>query len=243
MATQSIRMLSIDDRTMTTDLDRAGYRKMGVHVRSASNYDEAQKLLSADPIDIIVINMDYRKVDAMQIARHVKSIAEWKEIPVVITSVQTSARVRISALEAGADLFVEQPLPRQYFIEKLKQLLEQKTRTTERVNIHGEVTWSIGDKSETCSVGDLSISGMLIATDANVADGTAVALSFELPGNRKPIEISGEVVRTLRYNKSNPDRLSGLGVRFVKFHGDSERRLEKYIAKSTDSSNKMLYYL
>jgi DNA-binding response OmpR family regulator len=243
MAGEPIKMLSIDDRTMTTDLDRAGYRKMGVSVRPASNYDEARKILASETIDIVVINMDYRKVDAIQVTKHLKSVDEWKEIPVVITSVQTSAKVRNSALDAGSDLFVEQPLPRQYFIEKLKQLLEQKTRTTERVNIHGDVVYTVDGKNDTCPIGDLSISGMLISTEAEIPSGTKVELQFELPGNKKPIQIHGEVVRTIRWNKSNPERLTGVGIRFLKFQGDSERRLEKYIAQSSDSNNRMQYYL
>lgn len=72
MAGEPIKMLSIDDRTMTTDLDRAGYRKMGVSVRPASNYEEASKILAHESIDIVVINMDYRKVDAIQVTKHLK---------------------------------------------------------------------------------------------------------------------------------------------------------------------------
>lgn len=172
MSAKNIKMLSIDDKTLTTDLDRAGYRKMGVYVRPAANYDEAQKTLRAEAIDLIVINADYKPIDANQITKHLKALDEFKAIPVVITSVQTTAKIRNGALEAGADLFVEQPLPRQYFIEKLKQLLEHKTRTTERVAVHGNVTFDIKGKVESCPIGDLSVSGMLMSTEAVIPDGT-----------------------------------------------------------------------
>lgn len=239
----SIKMLSIDDRTITTDLDRAGYRKMGVFVRPASSYEEATKLLKADSIDIIVINMDYKPVDSTQVTKHLKSIDAWKNIPIVLTSVQTSAKIRNSALDAGADLFVEQPLPRQYFIEKLKQLLEQKTRTTERVDHHGEASFIINGKKMNCPIGDLSISGILLTTDDEYDSGSEITLEFEIPGQKKPIKVDGEIVRTIKYSSKFPDRQTGIGIRFVKFHGDSEKRLEKYIAKSTHSDSKMQYYL
>lgn len=238
---QHIRMLSIDDKTLTTDLDRAGYRKMGVLVKAAATYDEAMSYLQPGSIDLIVINMDYNGIDALTVTKHLKTQRSFDEIPVVMTSVQTSARVRKSALEAGADMFVEQPLPRQYFIEKLKKLLEQKTRTDERVNFGGVVEFEIDGEKDSCEIGDLSSSGILLSSDRSIPDGTLVQVSFEIPGYKKPIQVNGEVVRTIR--SKDPERKSGIGVRFTSFQGDSEKRLEKHIAKFSDRHNEMLYYL
>ena len=243
MSSQPIRMLSVDDRTMTTDLDRAGYRKMGVYVRAAANYEEVEKLLSSEAIDIIVINNDYKRVDAIQITKHLKTTEAWKAIPIVVTSVQTAAKVRNAFLEAGADLFVEQPLPRQYFIEKLKQLLEQKTRTTERVDVQSEVTMEIDGTSVSCKVGDLSVSGILLVTSTPYPAGKKVTLHLDLPGVKKSIEVTGEVVRAIAQDKSNPNLQTGIGIRFVKFQADGEKRLERYIARTADSSARMIYYL
>lgn len=245
MAVQNtIKMISIDDKTLTTDLDRAGYRKMGVFVRPAANYEECSRLLvSNEKIDLIVINMDYKVVDAVQVTKHLKSNETFKNIPVVITSVQTAAKIRNAALQAGADLFVEQPLPRQYFVEKLKQLLEHKTRTTERVDIHGEATFRCNQIEQTCPIGDLSISGILLATNAELESGMQISVEFELPGSKKPLRIDGEVVRTIRFNEKHPKQIAGIGVRFLQFHGDAEKRLEKYIEKSAQGDEQMSYYL
>ncbi len=239
----TIKMLSIDNKTLTTDLDRAGYRKMGVYVKPAANYDEARKLLAAEKIDLIVVNMDYAAINATQIAKHLKSQEAYAAIPIVLTSVQTTAKVRNSALEAGADLFVEQPLPRQYFIEKLKQLLEHKTRTNDRVTPNTEVTFTVGDKTDKCPIGDLSNSGILLATDVELEDGMMVTLEFEIDGFKKPIRVEGEVVRTIRYSQKFPDRKGGVGIRFTTFTGDSQKRLEKYIEKYAHADSKMHYYL
>jgi CheY-like chemotaxis protein len=243
-AQNTIKMISIDDKTLTTDLDRAGYRKMGVYVRPAANYEECSRLLaSGEKIDLIVINMDYKAVDAVNVTKHLKMQEAFRSIPIVITSVQTAAKVRNAALDAGADLFVEQPLPRQYFVEKLKQLLEHKTRTTERVGLHGEAKFRYGSAEQSCPIGDLSISGILLSTDVELESGTRLSLEFELPGNKKPIRVDGEVVRTIRFNSKHPERAAGIGIRFVQFHGDSEKRLEKYIEKSAHGDAEMAYYL
>jgi len=244
MSTQEIiRMLSIDDKSITTDLDRAGYRKMGVVVKAATNYEEARRILTTEAIDLVVINLDFEGVDGIQITRHLKAQAESANLPVVLTSVRTASKLRSKALEAGADLFVEQPLPRQYFIEKLKQLLEQKTRTTDRVVGAGDARFTLEGRVHSCAIGDLSLSGILLASDLDIQDGTILSLEFDLPGHKKPINVNGEVVRTIQFNKKFPDQATGIGVRFAHFTGDSERRLERYIAKTNHSDAKLHYYL
>jgi DNA-binding response OmpR family regulator len=236
-------MLSIDDKSLTTNLDRAGYRKMGVQVSAANSLREATEILQTKEIDVVVINMDFDGIDAPAIIGHLKADERFKDMPVVTTSVRSSATVRNKALNAGADLFIEQPLPRHYFIEKIKSTLDQQTRTTERISVHGEVEllWAKGQFSS--PVGDLSSSGMLISTEEVINDGTSVELKFVLPGYKKELTVKGEVVRTIRYSNSSPLRMTGLGVRFVEFHGDSQKRLESYIEKSSDSEARMLYYL
>jgi len=238
-----IKMLSIDDRMLTTDLDRAGYRNMGIVVKLATSFHEAENSLK-DGIDIIVINMDYQKIDALSVCRHFKEMEISAEIPVVITSVQTSASARKSALDAGSDLFVEQPVPRQYFVEKLKKLLEQKTRGEDRIDVKESVHLTYGTKSYHFPIGDISSSGMLVATEMDIPDGEAVEVSFLLPGYRKPIKAKCRVVRKITAEEGNlAKKISGLGIRFEKFSGDSQKRLDRYVAKTSDKEGKMIYYL
>lgn len=237
-----ITMLSMDEKTITSDLDRAGYRKMGVTVKPAKTWAEAAKILTAGDVDVIVVNMDVTSYDCVELIRHIR-MSDWKEVPVVATSVQASARIRNGATKAGADLFVEQPVPRDYFIEKIKALLDQQTRTTERVHTDLEVSFKVSGETHTSGVGDLSVSGVLLSTDLDIQHGELIDLSFTLGASNKPVKIKGEVVRRIEGNKKNPNHLSGLGVRFVEFQGDSQQRIESYIARTSDKTNKMVYYL
>ncbi len=239
----TIRLLSIDDKTVTTDLDRAGYRNMGVLVKAASNYDEAQNYLSKGNIDVIVINMDYSGVDSLEATKHLKSLDEYNTVPIVLTSVQTSAGVRNSALHAGADKFIEQPLPRSYFIEQLKGLLEQQTRSTSRLELESDVEFKWEKNKESCKIADLSSSGILLDTECSLGDGLLVSLKFGLPGEKQDIRVQGEVVRTIEFNENHPNRQTGVGIRFVEFKGDSEDRLSAFIAKSSSEDKSLLYYL
>lgn len=237
-----ITMLSLDEKTITSDLDRAGYRKMGVTVKAAKSWGEAAKFLAVGGIDVVVINMDVATLDGLEVIKHIR-VSDWKDIPIVATSVQASQRMRTSATKTGADLFVEQPVPRDYFIEKIKALLDQKTRSTERVHTDLEVSFKLNSKEFSCGVGDLSVTGVLLSTEMDISHGETIDMSFLLGASNKPVRIKGEVVRRIEGNKKNLDQLSGLGVRFIEFYGDGQQRIESYIARTSDKTNKMVYYL
>lgn len=241
---KSIKMISIDDKTLTTDLDRAGYRKMGVYVKAASNYEEARRILSEEKIDLILINMDFKPVDGPTICRHFKAMEETGSLPIVMTSVRTAAKVRNSAIEAGADLFVEQPLPRMAFIERIKQMLEHKTRSTERVLVRGDAVVTTANGVYPCPVIDLSISGILVATEEDLEDGIKVQIEFDLPGQKHRFKAEGEVIRTISFNKEKKSLYkTGVGIRFHKFLEKSQDLLQKYMENSALSESEMHYYL
>jgi CheY-like chemotaxis protein len=239
----AIRIVSIDDKMITTDLDRAGYRKMGAEIRVVQSYDQAEKMIVAGEAELVVINMDYKKVDAKIICKHLK--ATHPKVPVVMTSVGAQATNNKKALDAGADLFIVQPIPRQTFIEKLKQLLDHQTRTTQRVEVASAARYLINGKEHSCPIGDLSVSGVLLQMSSELPAGTKLTVEFDIPGSKKPISASGEVVRILRQvaGLSYNDGSVGVGVRFDDFKGDSQKRLEKYIDQNSSSHSEMLYYL
>lgn len=57
---------------------------------------------------------------------------------------------------------------------------------------------------------NISVGGVALASDVPLRIGTLLFLSFILPGHKRPLRVTGEVVRVPR-----PEGGSGLGVRFV----------------------------
>ena len=164
-----------------------------------------------------------------------------RKTPVIFTSVQALPK-KVSHREFGPDLFIETPVPREYFIEQIRTLLEEKTRETARVTHSGVATFEWKGKTVECPIEDISRSGILIATDLDIEPGSRVSLSFELPGYLKAIKAEGEVVRRIA-GDSRRDVSAGLGIRFEEFSGDSQKRLEKYVAKTQIDDPKLVYYL
>ena len=165
MANTTLKILSIDEKRITTDLDKAGYRKIGAQMFQATSFSEAQNTIIANDISAIVINYDFKEVDAVAVCEHFKRTMPEK--PVVLTSVQSVPK-RILKNELGPDLFIEQPIPRQYFIEKIRDLLEEKIRDTDRVDHGGIVEFQFDGKRMECPIQDISKSGILLETDLDI---------------------------------------------------------------------------
>ena len=239
-----ITMLSLDEKTMASDLDRAGYKKMGITVKSATTYEDMVKILGQFEIDIIVMNMEHTKVDTLESVKKIKRVKEWNSIPVVLTSVQSAQKIKQLALKSGADMFVEQPVPRDYFIEKIKNLLSKQTRGQQRVSASVGLSFHWKDHNYECEVGDMSPTGILLLTNLDIPAGTSLDLQIILGGSNKAVKVIGEVIRHLAPDKRRRgSEHGGIGIRFQNFASDGQQRIESWIARTNDSTNKLAYYL
>ena len=239
-----IVMLSVDQKNLTSELDRAGFKKMGIIVRSASSYPDIIQALKNEKIDIIVLNMDHTGMDPVDAVKKLKQTSAWADLPMVLTSVQSSAKIKELAKKSGANLFVEQPLPRDYFIEKLKSLLSHQTRGHGRVSGTVSVKFSWRGEGQTVEVGDLSLTGILLTSTLIIPAGDVLDLEISFGASNKPVKVKGEVVRIVPpdLNRVGAEE-GGVGVRFNQFVADGQQRIESWVARTSDSTNKMAYYL
>jgi CheY-like chemotaxis protein len=241
MGQTTLKILFIDEKRITSELEKAGYRKIGAHINQATNFNQAKDTLKSGHIDVIVINYDYAVIDACSICEHFKKDKATSATPVIFTSVQALPR-KVANRAFGPDLFIETPVPREYFIEQIRSLLEEKTRETARVTHPGIATFDFNGQAIECPIQDISRSGILLATELEIDPGTKLNLTFELPGYLKAIKVECEVIRRIA-GDSRRDVSAGLGIRFGEFSGDSQKRLEKYIAKTQVDDPVLAYYL
>ena len=73
---------------------------------------------------------------------------------------------------------------------------------------------------------DISMGGIFLASEIPVRMGTMLFLSFRLHGHKRPIHVTGEVVRRAGTGESG---LSGVGIRFVGLSELARKRLEEFI--------------
>jgi len=75
---------------------------------------------------------------------------------------------------------------------------------------------------------DISMGGIFLASSIPVRLGTLLFLSFALPSHKRPIKLTGEVVRI---TNPGPPALQGMGIRFVGLTDMVLKRLEDFLSE------------
>ena len=100
------KILIIDDDPSILDILKIVFERAGYEVRIES---DGQQILDNEyeiP-DIILLDRFLSGIDGLDICKHLKSNIFSKNIPVIMVS--ASPDIEITALEAGADSFIEKP--------------------------------------------------------------------------------------------------------------------------------------
>ncbi|MEM6454845.1 MAG: response regulator [Acidobacteriota bacterium] len=79
-----------------------------------------------------------------------------------------------------------------------------------------------------CQTENISASGMLLKTERRYELGTKIHMEFTLPNDTRPIVGIGQV---MRHSVPGRDPVSGMGMRFLSFAGDSQRRYQAFLSR------------
>ncbi len=239
---KQIVMAVVDEKSLISSLDRSGYREVGIKVLPIADFKELEGIILSRQVDVVLLNDDYQELKMSQAVPRLRGLQ--KELLLVATTVSLSEKREKELEKFNLDLVIEQPIPKAYFIEQIKRLLSQKTRSDLRIQRNlGDVTFEIEGKSRKLPIADLSKTGMLIqSTDEFVLD-MEIKLKFTLPGEAKALKCLGKTVRNVQASKLQPDRTTGVGVQFLQFEGQGERQLQEFLERENLTDIQLKYYL
>jgi len=121
-------ILLVDDYEDSRDMYAELLLLSGYRVVTANDGQEALERASREPFDVIIMDVALPRLDGISATRVLRSRRETKDVPIVMLSAMVGSEVRKTALDAGADEFLEQPcLPEQVEIV-LRRLLASKRK-------------------------------------------------------------------------------------------------------------------
>ncbi len=146
---------------------------------------------------------------------------------IVLLSPQESVREAESFIGRGANRVVGLEEADAKIQSMISGLLNVAPRKAARFMARMEIKIGDGTKDMIiCQTENLSHSGMLLRTDRRYDEGTKIQFEFELPNDHRPILGLAEI---MRHTMIGRDQVGGLGVKFISFAGDSQRRFQSYI--------------
>lgn len=109
---------------------------------------------------------------------------------------------------------------------QVSSLLSVAPRKSARFVTRLEVKMGGAKDMTLCRTENISETGILVSTDKRYELGTKIHMELTVDGDDRPIVAVAEVVR---HTLDGRDRVSGLGMRFLSFVGDSQRRFQAFL--------------
>ncbi|MDQ2943947.1 MAG: response regulator, partial [Candidatus Dormibacteraeota bacterium] len=101
-----LSVMVVDDALMVRELQRSILERGGYTVRTASDGAEALAMLSEQPADLVVTDVEMPNVDGLTLIRNIRAHPRLSNIPVLIVSSHASEEDHQLGLDAGADGYI-----------------------------------------------------------------------------------------------------------------------------------------
>ncbi len=103
-------VLFIDDTQETLVLLMRAARLAGGVPRVARTLEAARKIIAQAPPEVIFVDYRLAETDGLSVIRWLRGLPQTREARIYLLSAEGDPRLRRSALEMGADGFLEKPL-------------------------------------------------------------------------------------------------------------------------------------
>ncbi len=209
-------ILLVDDSIFFLTLEREFLKKFPVVVREVRSSGEALAALGgSERPDLIFMAHDLPDISGAECCRRIRTVPELRSIPVVLICDEKEPESVELCRSAAPGGVLTKPLDRHQFMEMGRRFLPSIRE--HRQTCLFQLDFQIEGERSAGKCLDLSNGGLFIETQEQPEAGTALQLSFVLPGQPPAaIEASARVAwLNTRTNPRKPNYPVGFGVRFT----------------------------
>jgi two-component system, OmpR family, KDP operon response regulator KdpE len=134
-------ILVVDDEPQITRVLKTTLSSVGYGIRTAADGEEALTLMADWSPDLLITDLRMPNMGGLELCRHVRAKSR---IPIIVLSVKGEERIKVDALDAGADDYVTKPF-------SVNELLARVRAALRRSAVVGE------PEDQKIAIGDFSI--------------------------------------------------------------------------------------
>ena len=124
-----IRALIIDDSSVMRKIVERSLRQAGIdltQVLEAGNGAEALAVLQANPVDLILCDINMPVMDGIEFVKQRSGVANAKDVPVIMITTEGSESHVVQALSCGARGYIRKPFTPDQVREQVLPVLAGK---------------------------------------------------------------------------------------------------------------------
>jgi two-component system KDP operon response regulator KdpE len=125
------RILVVDDEDQITRVLRTSLGAQGYAVELAANGVQAMEKFDRWKPDLIITDLSMPELDGVELCRMVR---ETSKLPIIVLSVRDQERIKVQALDAGADDYVTKPFSIQELMARVRAALRRSDAASEDAN-------------------------------------------------------------------------------------------------------------
>ena len=133
------RILVVDDEPQLTRVLRTGLKARGYEVLIAEDGVAGLKLFKSWQPAAVISDLAMPNMDGLEFCRQVRSISQ---VPIIILSAKGDEKIKVEALDLGADDFVTKPFGIDELLARLRAALRRSNSTSDEEE---ETELSVGD--------------------------------------------------------------------------------------------------
>jgi len=124
------RILVVEDELSLRGTIAYNLRRDGYDVVEAADGEQTLAAWSADPVDLIVLDLMLPKLDGLEVCRRVRQSSS---VPIVMLTARTDEIDRVVGLEVGADDYVTKPFSMRELLARVKAILRRRELLAEEI--------------------------------------------------------------------------------------------------------------
>ena len=200
-------------------------RRKAVIVTALSGDEGLQKAREERP-QLVIFGFDLFDMTAPEFCREIRSDPDIKSISLLLVCERENAEHAELCLSAGCNDIIYRPLQREELDEKVSRLTSIPSRRQLRTITRIEVSLEKNGRFVLGRSLNISATGMLLEVDRVLPGEGRLRIHFYLPGDPKPMQIMGEVLRA-----EFTGTMAKYGVRFVETDDEQRRRIERFVQR------------
>jgi two-component system KDP operon response regulator KdpE len=120
--TEPAKILIVDDEVQIIRVLSMACTAHGYRVRSASDGVSALSALKSWPAELVITDLSMPNMDGVELCR---AIRKQSNVPILVLSVRNQEKVKVEALDAGADDYVTKPFQIEELLARIRAALRR----------------------------------------------------------------------------------------------------------------------
>jgi two-component system KDP operon response regulator KdpE len=122
VAEKHSNILVVDDEPQITRVLKTTLSSQGYAIRTASDGDEALQVMKEWMPDLLITDLRMPHMNGLELCRHVRAKSP---LPIIVLSVKGEEKIKVDALDAGADDYVTKPFSVNELLARVRAALRR----------------------------------------------------------------------------------------------------------------------